>query len=140
MKKNYSNGKLDLLTSELGPTLTMLEEQPLTPSGDPDQLLIAVTTLDKKKEAKKLAKKLIESKLAACVQIIPRLTSYYTWEGKMQKSRECMLWIKTPSRLHNSLINFLRKNHPYQLPEILSLKPYTVSNEYLQWVVEQTSR
>ena len=66
-------------------------------------MLIVFTTTANNDEAEILARKLVGQKLAGCVQIVPRITSFYQWEGKIQKDEECLLLIKTlPERENHS--------------------------------------
>jgi periplasmic divalent cation tolerance protein len=93
-----------------------------------------MTTTPDKAEAEKLAGSIIEDKLAACVQILPQMTSVYFWEGKVQNETEHLLLIKTVEEKFDELSDFIQKNHSYDVPEIVAIEAERVSEEYLLWV------
>ncbi|HEV7644262.1 MAG TPA: divalent-cation tolerance protein CutA [Pyrinomonadaceae bacterium] len=97
-------------------------------------MLIVFTTTPNKDEAEALARKLVEQKLAGCVQIVPRITSIYQWEGKIQKDEEYLLLIKTLPEKFADLEAFIKANHSYTLPEIAAVNAENVSKEYLEWL------
>jgi periplasmic divalent cation tolerance protein len=86
------------------------------------------------KKAAALAKGLVGAKLAACVNVIPGLTSHYRWEGKVQKDRESLLIIKTRAALLKKVEGWVKKNHPYTVPEVLALPVAGGSGDYLSWL------
>lgn len=88
--------------------------------------------------ANKLAKELVLGKLAACVNIVPQVTSYYRWEGKLEKSAELLLVIKTRSGLIPNLIRFVKENHSDKTPEIISLPIMEGEKQYLNWIGANT--
>lgn len=98
--------------------------------------VVLVTAPPKKADA--LAKGLVGSKLAACVNVIPGLTSHYRWEGKLQKDREALLVIKTRASLLKKVEAWVKKNHPYTVPEVLALPVAGGSKDYLSWLAEST--
>lgn len=97
-------------------------------------MLIVFTTTANKDEAEDLARKLVEQKLAACVQIVPQITSFYQWEGKVQKDEECLLLIKTLPEKFDDLEAFIKANHSYSVPEIVAVNAENVSKEYFEWL------
>ena len=96
--------------------------------------LVVLTTLSNKKQADHLARKVVESKKAACVQIVPGIISYYRWKGRLEKARETLLLIKTVKSAWPRLSRFLKENHPYEVPEILALPVSEVFEPYLAWL------
>ncbi|XP_030848252.1 protein CutA homolog [Strongylocentrotus purpuratus] len=86
--------------------------------------------------AEKLASDIVEQKLAACVNVIPGLTSVYEWEGKIEKDQELLLMIKTKRSKIDELSEFVRKNHPYDVAEVISLPIENGNLPYLQWVAK----
>jgi len=90
--------------------------------------------------AERLARGLVEAKLAACVNLMPNLRSFYTWQGKLEDAAEVQLVIKTQHARYPELEAWLRANHPYDEPEILALPVIAGSPSYLAWLSEQTSR
>ena len=87
-------------------------------------------------EAETLAEKMVNAKLAACVQIMPQMTSVYVWEGKVQKEREHLLLIKTLSEKFDALEDFIKVNHSYTVPEIVAIDDERASHEYVRWMHE----
>ena len=77
---------------------------------------------------------MVEQKLAACVNIIPGLTSVYEWEGKIEKDKELLLMIKTRTSKVDDLSKFVRENHPYDVAEVISLPIQNGNLPYLQWM------
>jgi len=99
------------------------------------KFIIVTTTIDKSDLAEKLAIKIIENKLGACVQIFP-IKSFYNWQGKLEKSDEFLLFIKTKKELFKNLQEFIRANHSYELPEIISFNIKKGLKEYKMWMLE----
>jgi periplasmic divalent cation tolerance protein len=96
-------------------------------------MLVILTTTPNNEEAETLAQKIVEAKLAACVQILPAIKSFYFWEGTIQKDAEHLLLIKTLSEKFDELETFIKENHSYQNPEIIALSAEKVSENYLDW-------
>jgi periplasmic divalent cation tolerance protein len=99
---------------------------------------IIITTCERKNEAKALALKIIDEKLAACVQI-SSIQSYYSWNGKIENGQEYKLLIKTRNKLYDHLEIFIKKNHPYEVPQIIKIPIQEGSDEYLDWIDETTN-
>ncbi len=97
---------------------------------------IALTTLSSEADAKKIARLLVEESLAACVSIIPEVRSFYKWKSQICEDVECVLLIKTRKELLDSLENFFRLHHPYELPELVLLPVSSGKKEYFQWIDE----
>ena len=94
---------------------------------------IVITTVGNKKDAQDLAKKIVSSKLGACVQI-SKIKSYYSWKGNLEMSDEFRLVIKTIASKYNLLQNFILKNSKYDLPQIVSVNISKGYNKYLRWI------
>ena len=106
-------------------------------SGELVTVLITVPSIDVGRE---IAKQLIHLRLAACVNILPRITSIYNWDEKVQEEEEVLLIIKTRSSLfEKDLIPIVKQLHPYQLPEIIALPISSGSEDYLKWVYTETA-
>lgn len=99
-------------------------------------MLIVLTTLPEIEAAADLAEKLVEAKLAACVQILPPMTSVYVWDGKIQKESEHLLLIKTLPEKYAEVEKFISEHHSYDLPEIVAVDAANVSPEYRKWLGE----
>lgn len=97
-------------------------------------LSIIYTTVSSHEEAERLARIAVESKLAACVNIIPNMTSIYQWESKIEKSSECVLIFKTTTATQETLLQCITDNHPYSIPAIMVANTNTTANffDYIQ--------
>ena len=102
-------------------------------------MLIVLTTISDQAAGELLAEKIVEAKLAACVQVLPRMTSVYVWEGKLQKEGEHLLLIKTLSDKYDELEAFIKANHSYDVPEIVAIDAERVSEPYLAWIKDVVS-
>jgi len=88
--------------------------------------------------ASKLARALIQKKLAACVHIAPQGTSIYRWKGKIEQSKEYLLTIKTSKKALPSALQILNTLHPYELPEILAIPVTKGFPAYIDWITKET--
>ena len=96
--------------------------------------LLMISGSRTEKEARKIAKTLVEGRLAACVNIIPRVNSFFYWEGKLCIEREAMILIKTTSEKSKIIMNKIKEIHSYKVPEILFLEVDGGEKNYLDWV------
>jgi periplasmic divalent cation tolerance protein len=103
------------------------------------QLVVILCTVPDEATAEKLATGLVEERLAACVNAIPGVKSFYRWQGKLAADTEIQLVIKTRSERFDELAAWISANHPYEVPEIVAIPADRVSDAYLAWAVEQTS-
>lgn len=101
---------------------------------------IVFTTTGKIEEAKKIAKTLLREKLAACVNIIRPIDSYYVWENKLVEDKEILLIIKTKTALFNKLKHRIISLHSYKVPEIILTPIKKGLKSYLDWIEENTQR
>ena len=97
-------------------------------------MLTVLTTTAYRQEAEAIAIKLVEAKLAACVQIVPQITSVYFWEGKIEKENEQLLLIKTTEEKYAAVEQFIKENHSYEVPEIVAVRSANVSGSYRVWL------
>lgn len=88
----------------------------------------------KPRELKNFISKILWSKLAMCVNQINYVKSYYWWKGKIEHWQEKLLIIKTSEQKVSKLKDFLEKNHPYDVAEIVELSPDSVNDSYLSWI------
>ena len=102
------------------------------------QLVIVVTTVASTADAEHLARQLIDSNLAACVQIEGPITSHYKWDGVVQSSTEFRMTIKTGNACWQDLKRQLAALHPYEQPEILMLPVTDTTEGYLKWAIQHT--
>lgn len=85
-------------------------------------------------EAERIAKKVVQKRLAACVNIIPKLRSIYRWEGEVVTESETLMFIKTTKKALPNLEKKIKKLHSYEVPEFIVLKIDDGSDDYLEWV------
>ncbi|MFH2203197.1 MAG: divalent-cation tolerance protein CutA [Elusimicrobiota bacterium] len=95
-------------------------------------------TAPNKETAEKLSRGLVEAKLAACVNILPNVTSTYRWEDKIETAEEFFLIIKSKLGLAPEISAFVKQNHPHKVPEIICLPIVNGSPQYLNWVGANT--
>ncbi|XP_031561871.1 protein CutA homolog [Actinia tenebrosa] len=88
--------------------------------------------------AKALARGMVEQNLAACVNVIPNITSIYTWENKLEEDSEVLLMVKTRSTRVPDISDYIKKNHPYDVPEVISLKIDQGMPSYLDFLDKKT--
>lgn len=97
---------------------------------------IVLTTVKDRREANRISQAIVSEKLAACVTIVPNVSSVYRWQGKIEKSRELLLVIKTSAKKIDLLMSRIKELHSYQLPEVISLKVQRGLPQYLKWLKE----
>ena len=100
------------------------------------RMLVVLTTVPNKEEAERLAREIVGAELAACVQILPQMTSVYFWDGRVQTEPEHLLLIKTLEEKFDALKDFIQTNHSYDVPEIVALEAEKVSESYLGWLTD----
>jgi periplasmic divalent cation tolerance protein len=97
---------------------------------------ILMTTLPDEDQARDIAKALVTQKLAACINILPMMTSIYEWEGKVEQGEEHLLLIKTEQQSIEAIQNVILDVHPYELPEIVVVPIVGGYEPYLKWISE----
>ncbi|MGB7621040.1 MAG: divalent-cation tolerance protein CutA [Terriglobia bacterium] len=98
-----------------------------------DKIIVYVTT-GKITEAKKIARALVEKRLAACVNVIPKITSVYRWKEELQTDEECLLVIKTRRARFDELRKCVESLHSYEVPEVIATPIVEGSANYLNWI------
>ena len=92
------------------------------------------STMGSKKEAQNLARILVKDKLAACVQIVSGVESFYFWQNKLCQDKEFLLIIKSRRILFSKLVKAIKKHHSYEIPQILALPIVGATSSYFQWM------
>ncbi|AXQ29873.1 divalent-cation tolerance protein CutA [Solimonas sp. K1W22B-7] len=85
--------------------------------------------------AEDLARTLVEARVAACVNLLPRIVSVYRWQDAVQREEEALLLIKAPAEGFEALRQAVLAHHPYELPEVVAVNPDAVHQPYLDWVL-----
>ncbi len=104
-----------------------------------DKVVVMVTT-GNRREARKIARHLVEAKLAACVNVTQPIQSLYRWKGKIADDEEFLLFIKTTRELFPEIKTAISKVHSYKVPEIICLPIIDGSPDYLQWLSDSVKQ
>lgn len=99
--------------------------------------VVYITAKDKS-EARKIARKLLEARLAACINIIDNVNSLYWWQGDIQDEQEAVLIVKTKESLVAELIEKVKSAHSYSCPCIIALPVLQGNKEYVEWLEKET--
>jgi periplasmic divalent cation tolerance protein len=96
--------------------------------------IVVLSTCGTEAEAERLARELVEGHLAACVNVIPRMRSFYRWKGEVESAEECLLLIKSSRPLFDALRIALEKAHSYEVPEAIALQIVECAGNYMNWM------
>jgi periplasmic divalent cation tolerance protein len=102
--------------------------------------IVVLSTCATDEEAAKLARVLVEARVAACVTVVPGARSVYRWQGAIEVSAECLLIIKSSRQLFEPLRLALEKAHAYDVPEVVAIPIVEGSANYLNWLDGQLAR
>lgn len=102
--------------------------------------ILVLSTCPGSISAKKIAQNLVAEKLAACVNIVPGVQSYFSWVGKVDNANEHLLVIKTTNDAYEKLEKRIQTLHPYELPEIIAVPIHTGLVGYLDWISTNTTK
>ncbi len=100
---------------------------------------IVLSTVGSEEEARKIARALVERRLAACVSIVPQVTSIYRWQESVEEAREWLLMVKTTAANFERVREAISDLHSYEVPECLCIKIEDGSAAYLQWIGDSVS-
>lgn len=103
-------------------------------------VLLVLTNVPDELTAHAIARSVVGSRLAACVNVLPAARSIYQWEGKVEETVEVTLLVKTTQDRYVALESAIRKAHPYDVPEIIAMPVTAGLPAYLNWVVSETKR
>ena len=95
---------------------------------------IVYVTTSSEDEAKKIGKALVEEKLVACANIIPKISSFYYWQNKFEEDSESILLLKTKNSLVEKVIKRTKELHSYDVPAILEVPIKSGNEDYLKWI------
>lgn len=101
--------------------------------------IVYITTSDKR-EAEKIGETLVQERLAACANILPGMSSIYWWKGNLERSDETVLLLKTIQENTEAIIKRVKELHSYENPCVIVLPIQKGSQEYLDWIKEETKR
>jgi periplasmic divalent cation tolerance protein len=93
-----------------------------------------VTTTEHREDAERIARTLVEERLAACVQVVGPISSTYRWRGTIETAQEWQCWAKSRCDLYDQIEQAIRRLHPYEVPEILAVPVLAGSASYLAWL------
>jgi periplasmic divalent cation tolerance protein len=96
--------------------------------------IVVFSTAASAEEAEKIARSLVEARLAACVNVIPEIRSFYRWQGKTEDSTEWLLVIKSSRERFDALRAAVEKLHSYDVPELIALPVVEGARNYLNWM------
>lgn len=103
------------------------------------QPVLVTTTVDKEEVAQAIAKLVLEKRLAACVQILPPITSLYWWQGEIASDTEYLISMKSDRKLFNLLNDTIGAVHSYEVPEIIATEIVEIDNDYAAWMKKELS-
>lgn len=104
-----------------------------------DEVVIAFSTVASHEEAKSIARALVTERVVACVNIVPGLTSIYSWEGSISEDSEVLLIMKTRRELVDRLRERLHELHSYDVPEFIAVPIDRISAPYAEWLIGVTT-
>lgn len=103
-----------------------------------EQVLLVMTNMPDAQSAQAMARRLVEQKLAACVNCLPGVRSVYRWQGVVEEAEEVTLLMKTTQVRYAELENAIRAMHSYDVPEIVAMPVTAGWHPYLDWVCKET--
>ncbi|MBR1908210.1 divalent-cation tolerance protein CutA [bacterium] len=101
--------------------------------------VVIYCTVPSKQDAKSIAKILLTQRLAACINIIDKVQSIFSWHDEICEEKELLLMIKTKSILFDRVKQAIKLTHPYNIPEIIALPIENADSEYLEWINTETT-
>jgi periplasmic divalent cation tolerance protein len=102
------------------------------------EYIVVYATAPAEEEAERIARALVENKLAACVNIVKNMRSIYRWQGKVEDEAEVLMIVKTRKKHFASIRDMVKQLHSYSVPEIIALPVVAGSEDYLAWLGEET--
>ena len=99
-----------------------------------------VTTVERREDVERIARELVQRRLAACVQVVGPIASTYRWRDKIETAQEWQCWAKSRGNLYDEIERSIRELHPYELPEILAVPVLAGGADYLAWLDAEVER
>ena len=96
--------------------------------------MVVLITTATDKEAHNIAELLLNQRVAACVNIVPRVDSFFWWQGEINSTQESLLIVKTRASLFQKIVDMVKKAHGYEVPEIIALPIVDGNEDYLNWI------
>jgi periplasmic divalent cation tolerance protein len=106
----------------------------LNKNQDMTDKIVVLSTASSSEEAEKIARNLVDARLAACVNVLPGMRSFYRWKGSIEDAAEWLLVIKSSRERFDALRTALEKLHSYEVPEVIALSVIDGSQNYLNWM------
>lgn len=103
------------------------------------EAVLVLITVPSREEAEKIARRVVEDRLAACVNIIPQVRSLFSWEGKLSQEDEVLLVVKSRRGRFPELARTVKELHSYSVPEIIAIPVLEGTADYLQWIADVTT-
>ena len=100
--------------------------------------IMIISTYPNKKSITRIANELVKNKIVACVNIT-KISSIYSWQGKIEKTSEYLALFKTTQKNKKSLKEKIKSTHPYKVPEIAEIDIISINKSYLKWMVDLTT-
>jgi periplasmic divalent cation tolerance protein len=101
-----------------------------------EPIVLLITTADAE-EAQRIADVLLTERVAACVNIVPKVNSQFWWQGKVEKAEESLLIVKSQAPLLSQIVKLVKKHHHYEVPEIIALPVVGGNPDYLEWLAKE---
>jgi len=101
-------------------------------------IVLFITTASTE-EAQRIASVLLNKRKAACVNIVPKVSSFFWWQEKLDSAQESLLIIKTKTSILNEIVNLVKEHHSYDIPEIIALPIIGGNQDYLEWIGKSVS-
>jgi len=96
--------------------------------------IVVLCTCAALEDGERMARALLDARLAACVSVLPGVKSYYHWKGELESASECLLVIKSSGALFGELRKTIEEMHAYEIPEVLALPVVDGAPNYLEWM------
>lgn len=102
--------------------------------------IVLIITTPTNEEAQRISRALLEQRKVACVNIVPRVSSLFWWQGKIDSARESLLIVKTTASQLNELVTLVKEIHSYDVPEIVAMPIVGGNQDYLEWIGKEVKQ